>query len=136
MLLGLASIAFGLVVIATRGSMLFVPAATLRWTHSVLAEDAKRQRVGAGLVGLGGLMIFAGWSQDSLLATVVLVFGIGTVLFAAVGLLVVPKGLSNVRQTLEPNVPIGTTMGWRLLGLGGLTIGGLFVYGGLRSLGL
>ncbi|MEM6706679.1 MAG: hypothetical protein AAF690_28485 [Acidobacteriota bacterium] len=135
MLLGLTSILFGLVVIATRGSMLFVPKTTLRWTHWVLAEGPRRQRLGFALIALGALMILAGWHQDSLHATIVLVFGVGTALFAAVGLLIVPDGLREATQVLEPDTPIGTMMGWRVLGLGGLTVGALFVYGGLLSLG-
>ena len=52
-------------------------------------------------MALGGLMIWAGWQQATLLATVLLVFGIGIVLFAAVGLLFFPRSfreLSAVRQ--------------------------------------
>ncbi len=133
-LVAVMSIVFGLVVVLTRGSMLFVPATTLRWTNWALADERRRQRCGAALMAMGALMIWAGWRQTSLLATVLLVFGIGVVLFAAVGLLLFPGGFRSLSATLEPDDPIGTLMGWRIMGLGGLVIGGLFVYFGALSL--
>jgi hypothetical protein len=130
---GIVSIAVGILAVCGRGALLLAPAATLRWFKRQV-ETNGRVRVMAviGLI-LGAAMLWAGNSDDSVLATVLTVFGIGA-LGVSVLTILFPGGYREFADALLPEVESANLTRWRMLGLAGVGVGVLLIYFGVLAL--
>ena len=74
---GVVTIILGLLVVISRTFLVLFPAATLRWTEDRFLQTESRTRIyGISVLPIPGLMIWAGASEDSDLAALLLIFGL------------------------------------------------------------
>ena len=130
---GIVTIAFGLLVVCTRGPLAVAPAATLRRFRGLIATNRPTRILGAVVLILGAAMVWAGTTEDSSFASLLMVVGLW--IGAAGALLVIlPGGYRGLVRFFLPDVAKGRLLGWRLLGVLGTSIGLLVIYIGVRAL--
>ena len=69
-------IVFGSFIVISRGLIVVAPATTLRWVKDMISTETRVQTLGLYVLVLPALMIWAGASEDTLLANVLLIFGL------------------------------------------------------------
>jgi hypothetical protein len=131
---GVVSIVLGVVVVCSRGALLVAPAATLHWFEGMIATNGRTRAFGAFVLILGAAMVWAGASEHTGLATVLsavgwVVFGIGTL-----ALMLFPAIYRSIAEAFLPSAADADLIGWRLVGLLGVGIGGLLIYFGALAL--
>jgi hypothetical protein len=132
---GVVSIVLGVVVVCSRGALLVAPAATLRWFEGVVATNGRTRVLGAVTTTLGASMVLAGASGHSGLATILSVAGWAVVGISTLALLLFPAAYRAIAVAVLPSSSINEELiGWRLLGLLGVIIGGLLIYYGALAL--
>ena len=130
---GIVTIAFGLLVVCTRGPLAVALAATLRRFRGLIATNRPTRILGAVVLILGAAMVWAGTTEDSSFASLLMVVGLW--IGAAGALLVIlPGGYRGLVRFFLPDVAKGRLLGWRLLGVLGTSIGLLVIYIGVRAL--
>ncbi len=72
---GIVSVMLGVLLVCGRGFLVMAPGATLRWFQRLISSDGRMRTAGAFLVPLGAVMVWAGNSEDSVLAGVLSFFG-------------------------------------------------------------
>ena len=133
---GAMSILLGIVVVCSRGALLVAPAATLRWFAAAIGTNSGSRVFGALGLALGASMAWAGAGEDSGLATILSVVGWASVGISAVALVLFPAIYRAIVEAVLPS-DIDTDVnlsGWRVLGLAGVVVGGLFIYFGALAL--
>ncbi len=129
---GIASIVLGSVAVVLRGSTIVAPEPTLRWFVGAIDKKGSIRGMGAFCLTLGPPMAWAGSSEDSILALLVLTVGrIWSVLGAAAVL--VPGAIGRGIAALLPTDPDNRLAVWRLGGLKA-AFGVLLIYFGARAL--
>ncbi len=130
---GLVSIAFGLFIVISRGWLFLAPAVSLRWFGERISTETRTRIFGIYMLPLPALMIWAGASEDSGLAGVLLILG----LFILVGipwLAFFPRSYMDFCGLFLPPRESSNLVGWRTLGLLAVFLGLVFVYFGWRAL--
>jgi hypothetical protein len=131
---GIASIVVGVVVLCSRGALLVVPAATLRWFRAVIATNARIRSLGAVALSLGATMLWAGASEHGGLATTLSVVGSAIVGMSTLALLLFPAVYRAIAEAMLPFDGDTDLTGWRVRGLLGVVLGGLLIYFGALAL--
>ncbi len=133
---GVVSIVVGVVVVCSRGALLVAPAATLHWFEGVIATNGRTRALGAFALTLGATMVWAGASEHSGLATVLSLVGWVVVGISALALLLFPGIYRAIAEAILPSAADADAdlIGWRILGLLGVSIGGLLIYYGAVAL--
>ncbi len=127
---GIVCIVLGSLIVISRGLVVVSPAATLRWFKDMIRTETRVRTLGVFALTLPALMIWAGASEDTVLAQVLLIFGLFFLLFAIPWLVFFPRSYIEFTSSLLPS----NLMGWRLLGLLGAIVGLVLVYFGWRAL--
>ena len=130
---GIVSIAVGVAVVCGRIPLLVAPAATLRWFQRTIGTNGRVRVMSALVLALGATMLWAGVSEDSVLATILSVFGVGSVAIGTLVLLFPDVYLAIVKAML-PSDATASLIGWRMAGLAGVVAGGVLVYFGALAL--
>ena len=131
---GIVSIALGVVGVCTQGSVLVAPAATLRWFEGVIATKGGTRALGAFVLTLGAAMVWSGASEHNGLATVLSVVGWVVVGISTLALVLFPAAYRAIAEAVLPSGADSDLIGWRLVGLLGVSIGGLLIYFGALAL--
>ena len=127
---GIVCIVLGSFIVISRGLIAVSPAATLRWFKDMIKTETRVRTLGLFALTLPALMIWAGASEDTVLAQVLLIFGLFFLLFAIPWLVFFPRSYMELTSSLLPS----NLMGWRLLGLLGAIVGLVLVYFGWGAL--
>ncbi len=131
---GIVSIAVGVVFACSRGVLLVAPAATLRGFKGIVETNGRIRMFGAIVLTLGAAMIWAGASEDSVLATVLTVVGWGFVGISTMGLVLFPGAYRAIANGMLPSEPTGSLIAWRFRGLVGVVAGVVLIYYGALAL--
>ena len=131
---GLVSIVLGVLVVCGRGFLVVAPGATLRWFQRLISSDGRMRTAGAFLVPLGAVMVWAGNSEDSGLAGVLLFVGLAFVAGTTLLLVLFPGAYRALAREFLPSDPSGRLVGWRIRGLVGVAVGVLLIYFGELAL--
>ena len=100
---GIVSIAVGVVAVCGRGLLLVAPAASLRWFKETIRTNGQIRILAAFALTLGATMVWAGASEDSVLATLLLVFGWVIVGISTPALVLFPGGYRAIADTILPS---------------------------------
>ena len=131
---GFVSIAFGTILVLSRGAMLVAPGATSGWFRHVIGTTRRTRIFGACVVlVLAAPMVWAGASEDTGIATLLFVLGIFIVAVTIPMLVVFPRAYMDLAAMFLPAEDDSDFVGWRLLGLVGVVIGGAFILAGLDA---
>jgi hypothetical protein len=128
------SIVVGVVVVCGRGALLVAPAATLHWFEGLIATNSGTRALGAFVLTLGAAMIWAGASEHNGLATVLSVVGWVIVGISTLALVLFPAVYRAIAEAILPSAADSDLIGWRFVGLLGVSIGGLLIYFGALAL--
>ena len=130
---GIVTIALGVLGVCEGGGPLVAPEAYFGWLKETIASNARIRMLGAFGMALGGAMVWASTSEDSVLGTFLTIYG--WVLLAFSGpLLVLFPGV--YRAIANPFMPSDTRnfFLWRCAGLAGLPVGVFIIYFGVLAL--
>ncbi len=131
---GIVSILVGVVVVCGRGALLVAPAATLHWFEGVIATNGGTRALGAFVLTLGAAMVWSGASEHSGLATVLSVVGWVVVGISTLALVLFPAVYRAIAEAVLPSAADSDLIGWRFVGLLGVSIGGILIYYGALAL--
>jgi hypothetical protein len=131
---GLVSIAVGVLSVCNRGLLLVAPGATLRWIKRMIETSSRIRVLGAVVLILGATMVWAGASEDSVLATVLSVFGWAMVAMGTLVMMLFPGVYRAMANAVLPSDPSGSLLLWRFRGLAGVIAGVLLMYYGVLAL--
>ena len=132
--IGIVSIAVGVSVVCGRGLLLVAPSATLRWFNGIVETNGRIRALGAFVLALGAAMIWAGASEDSVLAIILTVVGWAFVGISTSGLVLFPGVYRAIADAMLPSDPSGSLIAWRFRGLVGVVAGVVLIYYGALSL--
>jgi hypothetical protein len=127
---GIVCIVIGSLIVISRGLFVVAPATTLRWVKDMISTETRVRTLGLYALVLPALMIWAGASEDTVLANVLLIFGLFYLLIAIPWLVFFPRSYMEFTNSLLPS----NLMWWRVLGLLGAIVGLVLVYFGLGAL--
>ena len=131
---GVVSIVFGVVVVCSRAPLLVAPASTLRWLAGVIGTNGPIRALGVVALALGAVMVWAGDSQHSELATILWLAGWAIVGVSTPLLLFFPSLYRAIVESMLPSDGDADMTGLRILGLASVVIGGLLIYFGALAL--
>lgn len=92
------------------------PATTLRWFKDLIRTEARARVFGLWLLAIPALLIWAGYYEDTVLAQVLLIFGLFLLFVIIPWLVILPQTFMNLVPAILPT----DLFTWRLLGLMGL----------------
>ena len=131
---GIVTIALGILVVCRRGALLVAPEAALGWFKETIASNGRLRTLGAFLMALGAVMVWASASEDSGLGTFLTIFGWGILVVSALLLVLFPGVYRAIANPFMPSDTSGFFL-WRFAGLGGtLLVGVLIIYFGVLAL--
>ncbi len=131
---GITCITLGVFIICSRGPLIVVPGATLRWFHWLIETNTKIRMLGGMVLILGAAMIWAGATEPGTLATVLTWFGWFLVGIALLALEFFPNFYREIASAILPDYDEESLLGWRFIGLLGVSFGALMVYIGMQAL--
>ena len=131
---GIVSIVLGVLTVCARGFLVVTPEATLRWLQRLIRSNSRMRTLGAFVVTLGVVMVWAGNSEDSGLASVLSFAGWAFVGTSTLLLMLFPGAYRAIAREFLPSDPGGRLVAWRLRGLIGVLVGSLFIYFGALAL--
>ena len=126
----LVCIILGSLIVVSRGLIVVAPATTLRWFTAMIETEARVRTLGFCVLLLPVLMIWAGSTEDTALALVLLIFGLFFLFVAIPLLLFFPRSFMDIASAFLPT----SLMTWRLLGLMGVLFGLVLIYFGWGAL--
>lgn len=127
---GIVCIVLGFLIVISRGLIVLAPAVTLRWFKHMIGTETRVRTFGISALALPALLIWAGASEDTLLANVLLIFGLFILLITIPWLVFFPRSFMDFTRALLPS----NLMAWRLLGLSGAMVGLVLIYFGWGAL--
>ena len=131
---GIVTITLGLLVVFARGGPLVVaPAAYLRLVRELLQTNNRTWILGAVLLGICAAMVWAGTTDDSVLAGFLMLGGMSGI---AVGtaLMILPGVFRRFVTAFLPAVEEERLPGWRVFGIAVTSAGFLLVYFGVLAI--
>ncbi len=130
---GIVTIALGVLVVCGRGALLVAPEEALRWFKETIASNGRLRTLGAFLMALGAVMVWASASEDSGLGTFLTIFGWGILGISALLFALFPGVYRAIANPFMPSDTSGFFL-WRFAGLGGTLVGVLIIYFGVLAL--
>ena len=127
---GIVCTIFGLLIAIYCGLIVVAPATTLRWNKGMISTGTRVRTLGLYALVLAALMIWAGASEDTVLANVLLIFGLFYLLIPIPWLVFFPRSYMEFANSFLPS----NLMVWRVLGLPGAIVGLVLVRSGLSVL--
>jgi hypothetical protein len=127
---GIVCIIFGFLIVIYCGLIVVAPAITLRWNKDMISTETRVRTLGLYALVLPALLIWAGASEDSGLANVLLIIGLFYLLVAIPWLVFFPRSYMEFANPLLPS----NLMVWRVLGLLSAIVGLVLVRIGLSAL--
>ena len=127
---GIICLVLGSLIVITRGFIVVAPATTLRWFKEMISTEVRVRTLGLFALAMPALLIWAGVSEDTVLAQVLLIFGLFFLLVIIPWLLFFPRSYMELVGALIPS----DLMAWRLLGLMGVVVGLVLIYFGWGAL--
>jgi hypothetical protein len=131
---GIISIVPGVAVVCSRGALLVAPAATLRWFEGLIRTNGRTRAFGMVILALGASIVWAGSTEHSSLATILLIAGWAFVGVSTLALVLFPTVHRTIAEAVLPSDTDADLSGWRILGLVGVLIGGALIYFGALAL--
>jgi hypothetical protein len=131
---GIVSIALGVVTMCSRGCLLAAPVPTLRWFRNVAGTNRGLRTLGSLILLIGFAMIWAGSLEDSGLATVLFFVGFAFVGISTLLLLLFPGAYRDLVNSTMPEDSRGVMIFLRFKGIAGIFVGAAFIYFGVRAL--
>ena len=131
---GIVSIAVGVFSVCARFYTLVAPAATLLWLKKITRTNASIRKMGATGLALGGAMIWAGASEETGLAGVLLFFGWAIAGMCTTLLVVFPGGYRAIIDRALSVEESDFLIFLRGRSVVGIIIGALLIYFGARAL--
>ena len=131
---GIAAIILGIMIFIGRGALVIGPATTLNWFRKLLAKDLTVRLLGVGLVPLGAAMVWAGGTESTGLANIIVIFGWLIIAISAPLLVLFPAGYRFLADLFMPDDVDGDLAGWRILGILGAAVGLAFIFAGASAL--
>jgi hypothetical protein len=131
---GIATIALGLFVLATRLPLVVAPAATVMAYRSALGTIPRVRGIGVVVVLLGAAATWAGTTENSALAGILTILGCWVVLLGGGCLLLFPGTYREFVYALLPEEGAVELLKWRVLGALGSILGLTLVYYGVLGL--
>ena len=131
---GIVSIVFGVMIVCTRAPLVFAPASALGWFKAIVESNRGIRLMVSAMLPLGLMMMWAGASESSGLAGVLFIIGC----FISVALVLIfmfPTGYGMFALAVLPATESESAfVGWRVVGLVAICIGGLFIYAGAQEM--
>ena len=131
---GIVSIAFGVLMVCSRGYEFVAPAPILRWFRTVVSTNRGLRKLGMLVLVIGLTMIWAGSSEDSGLADVLSFVGFAFVGMSTLLLLLFPSAYRVLVDSMIPEDTSGVLTFLRFKSITGIIIGVLFIYFGVCAL--
>ena len=131
--IGVVTIALGVLMMCRRAPLLVAPEATLRWFKGTISSNGRLRALGGFAMTFGAVMVWAGTSEDSGLATLLTVLGLGFLVVSALVLLF-PGAYRAIATPVLPPDTSGSLFLWRFGGLAGTLVGVLIIYFGALAL--
>ena len=130
---GIVTIALGVLGVCEGGGALVAPEAFLGWLKETIASNARIRMLGAFVMALGGSMVWASTSEDSVLGIFLTIYGWVCLAFSA-PLMVLFPGV--YRAIANPFMPSDTSnfFLWRCAGLASVPVGVFIIYFGVLAL--
>jgi hypothetical protein len=125
---------WGVFIVCSRGFFLVAPATALRSFRAIVETNARTRILGACMLLLAGPTIWAGNSDESALATVLLFLGWGIVGICIPALLLFPRLYMTIATAVLPIDSNASLFGWRIIGALGVMIGAIAFWFGLLAL--
>ena len=126
----LVLVILGSLIAVSRGLIVVAPATTMRWFTALIETEARVRTLGLCVLPLPALMIWAGSTEDTALALVLLIFGLFFLFVTIPLLLFFPRTFIDLARAFLP----ASLMTWRLLGLMGALFGLVLIYIGWSAL--
>ena len=130
---GIVTIALGVLGVCEGGGPLVAPEAYFGWLKETIASNARIRMLGAFVMALGGSMVWASTSEDSVLGIFLTIYGWVCLAFSA-PLMVLFPGV--YRAIANPFMPSDTSnfFLWRCAGLASVPVGVVIIYFGVLAL--
>jgi uncharacterized protein YjeT (DUF2065 family) len=129
--LAIVTTVWGVLIVLTRGPLIFAPQATLGMYRKLLETDARIRVLGACVVALGVALAVSARGVDQTAAQVLFAIACLMALGAAIFLLLFPSAYRELAYTFLAAVEDPTTL--RAIGVLGVGIGAILIYLGLWS---
>ncbi len=127
---GMVCILIGSIIVLSRAMIVVAPVASLRWFNELIAKEARVRMMGICSLFMPALLIWAGTSEDTTLAGVLLIFGLFFLIVAIPWLVFFPRSYIEFSRSLLPT----NLLAWRLLGVLGVIVGLVLVNIGMDAL--
>ena len=131
---GIVSVVVGVMAVCGRGFSLVWPAASLRWVKEMTHTNGRIRILGAFGVAVGMTMVWAGASEDSMLATLLFVLGGVIVVMSTPTMVLFPGVFRALANAFLPSDVSAGLNRWRMRGLAGVIAGALLIYYGALAL--
>ncbi len=127
---GIVTMFLGAFIVCTRSTLIFAPAASLRWFGEAIKTKTRTRVFGAVVVLITVPMMWAGMLENSTLANVLFILGVFIFVVSILALVLFPSAYMSVAGSFLPSDASSNLFGWRLLGLVSVIIGiGIFRVG-------
>ena len=131
---GIVTIALGVLGVCEGGGPLVAPEAYFGWLKETIASNARIRMLGAFVMALGGAMVWASTSEDSVLGTFLTIFGWVCLVISGPLLVLLPGVYRAIANPFMPSDTSGSLFLWRVRGLAGILAGVLIIYFGVLAL--
>ena len=131
---GIIAMILGALIVCSRGPLLFAPRASIRLFREAIKTNNRTRVLGAFAVLLAGSMMWSGASQGSSLETIMFIFGVFFLVFTIPALVLFPHVYMSIADEVLPDDSGGRLLGWRVIGLAGIVIGGAIFWIGVDAL--
>ena len=130
---GIVTIALGVLGVCEGGGLLVAPEAYFGWLKETIASNARIRMLGAFVMALGGAVVWASTSEDSVLGIFLTIYGWVCLAFSG-PLIVLFPGV--YRAITNPFMPSDTSnfFLWRCAGLASVPVGVFIIYFGVLAL--
>ncbi len=130
---GIVGIGVGLLLASMRGPLVVAPAAWLRWFRWQIETNRRTRIFGGFVLMVVAGMVWAGTTEDSLLAVVLRLWGLGGLVIVPL-LVIFPGAFRTFASGFLPAAEEERLPGWRVLGMLNVVGRLLLVYVGVLAL--
>ena len=130
---GIVTIALGVLGVCEGGAPLVAPEAFFRWLKETIASNARIRMLGAFVMALGGAMVWASTSEDSVLGTFLTIFGWVCLVISGPLLVLLPGAYRAIANPFMPSDTSNFFL-WRCAGLASVPVGVFIIYFGVLAL--